>query len=238
MEQLKYIEHCISDKFALFILMALFFSNNLRAERESLKLEIQKMPLVQEVNYTYQVISDANGYSDCIGTLELSLSLSADVERIIFHCTRKHLIDPDKTKLFFASRFVYSGDLHGLTKSDISWGTYFKIEAVYKNGDREYSPIYCVNDYISMDDLNLFLTQASINGIYKESINVTMDNRCLFIYSQDDISVSIYDTNGFLIYINDKIKSTSISLDSVRTPFVIMKYKTSKDFKTIKLLIR
>ncbi len=235
-EPLKYY---LDNRLLFLLLMFLAFSINVKAMSiDTIELMDSDEPLIQDITYDYQLFYDYNwsGF-DCVGTLSFSVSLPGNTSRLLFYRTTSYITDP--SDLFFGAVAEYP--ITSITSTNIiipnmHWGIYFKICAIFPNGDRVYSPIYSINDYIDPQDLDLILSSVEVAEINEVGLHV--ENQNLYVNAPVTLSLSVFDLSGKLLFTGEIQQSAVIPLDNTSSPVVIVTYKTSSATKTIKMLIQ
>lgn len=192
-------------------------------------------PLIQDVIYTYQLTSNHKNEYDCIGILNLSISLPSNVATLIFERTLPHILNPDFNNLHFLIKSEYSNTTSNLTIPDIYWGTCFRICTIDTNGNRTYSSIYSINEYIEQNDLNLLLKRSSINSIEDNQVSLYIKNKTLFVETTENVHLSIFGLDGHHIFTGDVYQAMEIPLYNINSPFIIATYKTSHITATKKI---
>lgn len=236
----KVIKHYSDFRIWICLLMIVAFSANVKAQEIDVpQSKIQEMPLIKDVTYSYELFSDSQMKPDCVGTLHLTLSLPSDVNisTLIFERTEPKRTDADLSDLHFLVKSEYPATAATITKTDIYWGTYFRIRAILSDGNDIYSPVYSVNDYIDHKDLEAILNQSSVKDIDTDNMSLYIEGKNLHITTSEPLTLDIFDLQGNHIYYGNIQTSAIISLDQVTTPFIIARYKTTNAIRTKKLLV-
>lgn len=236
----KVMKHYSEYRICIFLLMIVAFSVNVKAKKMDVpQSEIQEMPLIENVTYSYELFPDFQMTLDCIGTLSFTLSLPSDVSvsNLIFEKTKSKIIDPDLSDLRFLVKSEYPVTTASITKTDIYWGTYFRVRAILSDGNDICPPVYSVNDYIDHKDLESILSQSSVKDIDTDNMSLYIEDKNLCITTSEPLTLDIFDLQGNHIYSGNIQTSAIISLDQVNAPFIIARYKTSNTIKTKKILV-
>lgn len=190
--------------------------------------------LIQDITCNYQLFYNNDSELDCVGTLSLLISLPENTSYLIFERTPSHMTYFNINDVIFRGKTYYS-TTSNITKPNMYWGTYFKICAIFPNGDRVYSPIYSINDYIDPQDLDLIL--SSVEDAEINEVDVQIENKNLYINAHESLSLSVFDLSGKLLFTGEIQQTAVIPLDNTSSPVVIVTYITSSTTKTIKMLI-
>lgn len=215
-------------------------SNNAQARNIStLESETQDEPLIYDVEYSYNLFYDSKSNLECVGSLSFSISLPTNTDTFILERTSPHTRGTFREH-FFATKALHPATTTELTLPKIYWGTYFRIRALLTDGNSISSPIYAVNDYIDSTDLETLLNQgsSSIENTDEVNIYLNVDNKKLNVTFPEHLSLFVFDLYGKCIFNGDIRQSTTIPLDDVTSPFIIVRYKTSKTTITKKLRIQ
>lgn len=105
------------------------------------------------------------------------------------------------------------------------WGTYFRICAIFSNGDRVYSPTYSINDYIDPQDLDLLV--SSVDDAEINEVDLHVENKNLYVNAHESLSLSVSDLSGNLLFTGEIQQIAVIPLDNTSSPVVIVTYITS-----------
>lgn len=197
--------------------------------------------LIQDVSYSYELVSD-NKNLNCIGTLDFSLNLPSGTNHLILERTTRFDKFDNPDKIRFLLKSVWPNTTTNITEQDIYWDTYFRITVYFEDNTYIISPIYSVNDYIDSSDLELLQSQgsASIDNIDADDDNVCMyiNNKNLEIDSKEPISLNVFDLYGRSIFNRDMVTTAAIPLNNVASQFIIVRYQTSKNIVTQKILLQ
>lgn len=193
--------------------------------------------LIKEVEYNYKLFSGSGEKLDCKGDLNLSMSLPENTSRLIFERSKPHLLSLESERLPFQakSEFPISSKL---TIPNIPWGTYFRIRAILEDGTDVYSPIYSTNDYMNKDDLDALINSASIEDVDIDDIKLYIEDKQLYVYTPETLSLSVFDMSGRQIFNGNIHQSMVIPLNNITSPFIIVKYSTSDTIKVKKMLVK
>lgn len=222
----------------LFLLLTFFaFSINAKAMSiDTIELMDSDEPLIQNITYNYQLFYDYNWSEfDCVGTLNFSVSLPENTSRLLFYRTTSYVTDSDPSDLFFGAVAEYPITSTNITIPNLHWGTYSKICAIFPNGNRVYSPIYSINDYIDPQDLDLIL--SSVENAEINEVDLHVENKNLYVNAHETLSLSVSDLSGKLLFTGEIQQTAVVPLDNTSSPVVIVTYRTSYATKTIKMLI-
>ena len=80
--------------------------------------------------------------------------------------------------------------------------------------------------------------QSSVENMDTDNINLRIENKNLYVETHENISLSIFDLSGRTIYTGNIYQSSTIYLNNLSTPFVIVTYKNSSTAGTKKLLVQ
>ena len=86
--------------------------------------------------------------------------------------------------------------------------------------------------------MDLLRAQSSVENMDTDNINLRIENKNLYIETHENISLSIFDLSGKIIYTGNIYQSSTIHLNNLSTPFVIVTYKNSSTAGTKKLLVQ
>lgn len=231
------------DNRCLFLLLIMLLSTNTQARgRDSYELGIEDQLLIKDISYDYQLISDNKLGLDCIGSLYFSMSFPTDIKTLIFERTNHHTIGDCFDDLHFTIKSECPITTTNLIIPNIYWGTYFRFCAILKNNNRIYSSTYSINEYINSSDLELLLHQdpSSIKTIDTDTENVYIytKNKNLEIITQEPIYLTVFDLSGVCIFNREILTAETIPLNDVISPFFIVRYKTSNNTITKKILLQ
>lgn len=237
MNLLQYIKQPLENRHSLLILMFLVLSLSAKATNTGTSIPTsQETPLIQNINYEYQLISKSQDELDCVGTLSFSISLPPNATILLFERTTPHVTDPGNLRFLLKSEYPIATT--SITIPDVYWGTYFRIGTTLTNGNKEYSPIYSINDYISSSDLERLMNQSSVETIDTDSIRLYTKNKNLYIETTEIIFISIFDLSGKPIYSEDISQPTVLPLYNIDSPCVIATYKSLNTVITKKVLLQ
>jgi hypothetical protein len=190
-----------------------------------------------DISYEYELIYRDNLPTDCIGDLNISLSIPNDAKLIILWRTRGHLTEADRRPLLIATPFEVDTDsVMNLKLSNISWGTLFRVEARFGDSiPNMRSSIYDIEDFIAESDLKQIKEQAGVQ--YQEENNVAFSvvNSTLFIETQEDILVSIFNINGSILYSGRICGESEIPINE---PICILRYILNNKVITKKIIMK
>lgn len=234
----KHREYLLNNRHLYILSIFLFVASIVKAGNTEIKeIETYDDSIIQEISYSYHLISEDQTGLDCCGILGLSLSFPENTKTVLLERTRPHIINPDLNSLHFIvkSEIPITTDL---TIPDIYWGTYFRICVILTDDTRIYSAIHSINDYINQADLESLLNSSSYTeNISIDKVSLYIKNRNLYVSSPDSLLLSVYDLYGHQIFKGIIDQVSDISLDSINSPFIIATYKASNITQTKKLLI-
>ena len=230
--QNSYFSHRIS--ILLYVLFCSLFAKASNPEpKASMTIDDS---FVKDITYDYQLISHGEAYTDCCGTLNISVAMPADVEVFFVERTRPHLSENDK--IYFGSKSVWPNTTTDINLDKIYWGSFFRIRVRFNDEREIFSPTYSINDFISEQDMELLGAQSSVENMDTDNINLRIENKNLYVETHENISLSIFDLSGRTIYTGNIYQSSTIYLNNLSTPFVIVTYKNSSTAGTKKLLVQ
>ncbi len=231
------IKYYLNNRLLFLLLMFLAFSINVKAGNiDTIELMASDEPLIQDITYDYQLFYNNDSELDCVGTLNLSISLPGNTSHLLFERTRSHITGSDPSNVIFKVKSEYPITSTNIINPDMYWGTYFRICAIFSNGDRVYSPTYSINDYIDPQDLDLLL--SSVEGAEINEIDLQIENKNLYVNAHETLSLSVFDLSGKLLFTGEIQQTAVVPLDNTSSPVVIVTYRTSSATKTIKMLIQ
>lgn len=195
--------------------------------------------LIYDVKYTYQLVTNEFGRLNCVGELEVYVNIPEDASFFIFERTPygdRWLDGPPR----FLIKEEYPITTKIICKPEIYWGTYFSAYIYYKDGSfYEYAPTFAVNSYIAEEDLALLEGQHStVEEVANNSVNMNVVNGSLYIETLQEVQLSVFDITGKNIFSGPIHQSTTIPLDMVGTPFIIVKYTQDNIVTTKKLIVK
>lgn len=225
------------DKGLLFFAVFAFLFDGISAKSvRTLSLEPNGGNIVQDVVYAYQLFYDDLNRLNCLGTLNLSVSLPANAQAFIVERTNDYDLDPDHLR--FTIKSGYPSTTTNVSISNVYWGTYFRVCAVSADGSREYTPIYAINDYIDNEDLESLMQLSSVESVDDGSIDLVVKNKELRVEVPNSVSLVVSDLNGKQLFAGNVHKSRTIPLDGISHPFIIVTYISSNIKTTKKYLIQ
>lgn len=229
-----------NNRHVFLLLMILACSINAQAGSiSSLESETPDEPLIYDVTYSYDLFYDNKSKLECIGSLSFSISLPTNTDTFILERT-SHYTRGTFREHFFATKALHPATTTELTLPTIYWGTYFRLSAIFTDGTRTFSPTYSVNDYIDPTDLEALLNQGSsfVENTDEEKVCLYVNDKKLHVSTPEFLSLSVFDLYGKCIFNGDIHQETTIPLDNITSPFIIVRYKTSKTTITKKILIQ
>lgn len=229
-----------NNRVVFLLFVALACSINAQARNVgTLESEVQVEPLIYDATYSYNLFYDSKSNLECVGSLSFSISLPTNTDTFILERTSPHTRGTFREH-FFATKALHPATTTELTLPKIYWGTYFRICAVFTDGTKTFSPTYPVNDYIDPTDLETLLNQgsASVENTDEKKVCLYVDNHKLHISTPELLSLFVFDLYGKCIFNGDIYQATTMPLDNITSPFIIVRYKTSKTTITKKLWIQ
>lgn len=209
------------------------------SDNDMLKLTIDNQ-MIQDISYSYEVVQD-NHKLNCIGTLNVSLNLAPDVSYMVFERTSRFAKFDNPEDVRFSLKSVWPNTTTNIIIPDFYWDTYFRIWFRLEDDTDIYSPTYSINDFIDTSDLELLQSQgsASIENIDADDENVRLSivDKNLEISSTEPIYLNVLDLYGRSIFNRDMVTAEIIPLNNVSSPFIIVRYKTSRNIITKKILL-
>ena len=237
MDYVIFIKCHLNSIFLALLLGFVVFSSEAKNENSEYFASIPiDESLVQDVTYEYELINGLGNQPDCVGTLSLLIPALTDVDAFVVERTLPHTLGSDNLRFMVKSAF--SGDTSHLDISNIYWGTYFRVNVIFTDGSRKYSPIYSVNEYIDEEDLALFIKQTHVGNADIDDVEIGIKGKNLYIRTSAFISLSIYDLYGNMLFTGDIDQSMAMPLDNLKSPIIIIKYTNSNDTVTKKILIQ
>lgn len=186
------------------------------------------------------IIDKTSDQLDCIGTLNFTINIPANCQRLLLVRTKEHIIDSDRLFFSIKTPLPIQDDSSQLKVSlpDMSWGTYFRIFAYFDNDTYIYSPTYCTNSYIDESDLKMILEQASVDCTVYDAINFFFESGHLSIETTDTVEIIISDLNGNLVFSDIISQPTSVNIDKATTPILICRYRIGNSIFTEKFIVK
>lgn len=234
----KHLRYYLDNRHLFLLSVYLVFALIVKAGNTDMpELETLDEPLIQDVSYSYHLSSVDQSGLDCCGILSLSISLPINANTLIFERTLPHIMAPDLNKLHFIVKSEKPITTE-LTIPDIYWGTYFRICVILKDGNRIYSSIYSINDYIDPLDLDSLLSSSSIEDVSNDNVNLHIKNKSLYVNTPTILFLSIFDLFGHQIFSGKIHQSAVIPLNNINSPFIITTLKTSNISQTKKIPVQ
>lgn len=205
----------------------------------SVRLKADDMPrfiVIEDIKYEYVYdVDEDSGYIDCIGTLGMTVNVPSEYAYVRFDRSGQHLNDSSEFGASAASMYENAGTSFRIIKENISWGTYFKASVIFADGDRIYSPIYCVDDYIKDEDLAVFKSQDDVDEVCIMPVIIKTKNKTIIIEANERTFFKITGIDGKTIYSGYVSGKTEIPVCS---PILIVNYQSSSKFITKKLICK
>ena len=192
-----------------------------------------------DIKYTYHLGPSKYGDFDCVGELEIWVNMPTDAVRIVFR--KSSPIDRWKDRQPHLLSIIDLGFATYIYDPEVYWDTYFAADVSYDEYGhiKEFTPVYSVNSYIADEDLALLEEQHStVEEVTGNIVNLRIDNRNLHIETTDAIHLSVVDITGKTIYSGIVNQNSTILLDKVSVPFVIVQYTQNNVTTTKKLLVK
>lgn len=193
---------------------------------------------IEEISYNYELIQDKKGKFDCTGSLDLRVKVDKAVDYLIFCRTRHHLFE-------LPQRWVTSNTFIDVDSEDnptiliskeTSWGIYFEIRACLSTGGWEYSPKYCINDYIQPEDWAKIQESAGIDDVVDETpIAVSFSNGLLSVDTNENLFLSVYDLTCRIVFSGNLSQPMNIPISA---NLIIVKYTTKDQTVTQKFIAK
>lgn len=195
---------------------------------------------IRDIDYVYGLVNDSQHGLDCIGTLNLTVESPQDLLAVVFERTEPHMSDGEDLRFLIKSSYPIADNMSTIVISaqNIYWGTYFRVCMVFQNGSREYSPTYCVNTYISPEDLQRLEAHSKVDTSFVDSVSLTFDGRDLYVHTTEGVLLSVVDLSGKVLFSGYVNKPTSVSLDRTDTTCLIIRYSIGGKTMTKKLLLK
>ncbi|MCM1489370.1 MAG: hypothetical protein NC095_00880 [Muribaculum sp.] len=212
------------------ILTAFILLSNMSLNAE----DIQKFIVVEDIKYDYDVDEDS-GFIDCIGTLSMTVNVPSEYAYVRFDRSGQHLNDSSEFGASAASMYEDAGTSFKIIKENISWGTYFKASVVFPDGDRLFTPIYCVDDYIEDEDLAIFRSQNDIDEVFVMPVIIKAINKTIIIESNEKTFFNVTGIDGKTIYSGYVFGIIEIPVSS---PISIVNYQLNNKIITKKLICK
>lgn len=192
--------------------------------------------LIYDVKYTYQLVTNEFGRLDCVGELEVYVNIPEDASYFVFERTPPSVRWWDRPFYYMKEEFPVTTIIY---KPEIYWGTYFRLFVYCNDGSYVYTPTFAVNSYIAEKDLAILEKQHSaVEEVANNSVNMNVVNGSLYIETLQEVQLSVFDITGKNLFSGSIHQSTTIPLDMVGTPFIIVKYTQDNIVTTKKLLVK
>lgn len=217
----------------LFLVTLVLSCFQLKAEEQDTEPDIE----IVNIDFDYTLVPP-NIYvpsSDASGTLYIEAKVSSNIEYVIFKRTFVHLKTDEKLQFVQKSRYNVSDNNSTIkiTKKYASWGMYFQLDAVAFSGDITSTPLFCSNDYISPEDLEKIMNNASVEDIETDDINITFKSNVLTVDASSEVQISVYDLTGRILFNGNVSQYTEIPLSA---NLIIVKYTTKDQTVTKKFI--
>lgn len=193
--------------------------------------------LVKSIEYRYELFINKSDKQDCKGTLAIALNKPGNVQTIIVDRTKPHTTDTEHL-FYFYSKSIHTSDVDTIIKTDVLWGTYFRVSYVMEDNSSVSSPIYCVDDYIDPDDMALIKGLTDIYELAPESPVISVKGKIITIDTQKQLHLSVYDAFGRTIISKRIAGHTEIPLEHISSPYIIVTYTLDNHLITKKFLIQ
>ena len=169
---------------------------------------------LSEINYSYTTYED-RGRIDCVGQLSFKTNVPDECAQLVLYKTQPHYTtSPDVTETdvtksdirFTVCRIIpleTSQTFFQFAQDNIYWGTYFVLQYRLSDNTYFYTPIYNINSFISTSDLDLLVSNASVDCPVDELLEPVYhsDTRTLEVGSSAHLEV--YDFSGQLLFKGD-----------------------------------
>lgn len=91
---------------------------------------------------------------------------------------------------------------------------------------------------MNKDDLDALINSASIEDVDIDDIKLYIEDKQLYVYTPETLSLSVFDMSGRQIFNGNIHQSMVIPLNNITSPFIIVKYSTSDTIKVKKMLVK
>ena len=205
----------VMKKIILLFLMSISYLSPI-SSKPIFENTFDKEDFIKEISYQYQLIENKNGRLECIGTLYLTLSLTDDIESIMFERTSPYASE-SRDPMFLAKR-ILSLETSPIPVEDITWKIKFRLVITYKDGSHIISNVYNINDYIDEADLKLLYDSSDVSIIEDSPYELSIENgRIIHCHTSTEGRIDIFDLNGNCIYTTKTHGSDIIDLDELNT---------------------
>ena len=210
----------------MLVLLASALTTSARAIYEE---ESDNDDIIKTISYQYLLEETASGQLDCVGTLNLSLNLKDNIERIILERTPPH--EPENTLPKFLIKTPLNMDTSPISLKDIPWRIRFRLMVTYKDGVHKYSNIYNINDYIDSDDLEQLYEHSEVDRLIEDSTDMYLVDGNLHLLTDGAGSIYIFDSSGNClltktIYDNEILKLDELNIS--KNTIVIIKLQSKE----------
>lgn len=187
-----------------------------------------KEDLIKELSYQYQITEQENGKLNCIGTLNLTLTSTNNIDYIFFErTTGRGGYEP-----MFSVRRLLSLDTHPIPVQNLMWNIKFRLVITYKDGSHKLSNVYSINDYIDEEDLKRLYESSDVLSIEDTNPEITIDNKkIIHCHTSGTGIINIFEITGNCIYTEKFNGSKLIDFDNLKTsnnPILIIRLQADE----------
>lgn len=194
--------------------------------------------LVHDITYDYHLFEDS-GKINCNGTLKFSLSFPENTSYVVLGRSDQSNTFLSNGDVFLSLNEEIPSSTTEVTKNEINWNTHFRLFVYPEYYDIILSPLYAVSDFIDAKDLELLNGQASADVIGVNNVKLYSFNRTLYVETDDNIDLAVYDLLGKFIFTGHLLSgNSSIPLNNISSPFIIARYSNSSGTATKKIIVR
>lgn len=216
-------------KLLIFIIL-LFFGIQLRAE------DTEKDPYIEivSVEYDYELRNTSLSIYN-IGTLTVKLKVAEDISQVRFQYSRPYHSPQDRI-IFGAIGYIdvdNPNELVVFSRDKINRGRYFRFGVKDNSDNWHYTPTIFTYDYISPEDLDKIMNNASVEDIESDDISFTFKSNILTIDTSSDVNISVYDLTGHILFNGNVSQYSEIPLSA---NMIIVKYTTKDQTVTKKFI--
>ena len=203
--------------------------------------ESQHLVEITDIKYDYEIITKystkADGYAEL--TIRYPVEYFGSVDSIGTIILEKsaygHRSEPDHFILRATYRDINDEGILNISVH-FSHGTYFRAHVFGVKGHLT-SKVYCIDDYISPEDLQKIYGTTEMEKITSSDVGICIQKRTLIIDTVEPICLTVADINGKLLFTGDVCDYKELPLHT-STPFVIARYTDGKSVKTKTILVQ
>lgn len=195
---------------------------------------------IDNVAFDYELTEHSNSLL-CWGTLNLKVHFPAGAVKVVAMSTKPHLLELGWH--IYTTKKGYDVTDDNITSTEftfnrVSWGVFFRAQAIMENGESIFSDAYCSSDYMDPEDLKVLIDQAGVSDIEASEAKVRVEGKSLIVDSDCPVTLVVSDLNGRCVFNGEVNQSAVIPLDSVTSPFVIVRYISNNKAYTKKYTVK